>query len=53
MSFRALPILVSLLHTERVAGRAGICGLEMNLQTSVFGKNTVGLWLSNVVGILQ
>lgn len=40
---------VSLLHTERVQGCAGVCRLEMkpNLQTSILGKNTVGLWLSS------
>lgn len=36
--FHVLPLLVSLLHTERVQGRAGVCRLEMkpNLQTSAF-----------------
>ena len=49
VSFHVLHLLVSLLHTEHVQGRVGICRLEMkpNLQTSILGKNTVGLWLSS------
>lgn len=49
VSFRVLDLLVSLLHTERVQGCAGVCRLEMkaNLQTGILGKNTVGLWLSS------
>lgn len=49
VSFRVLHPSVSLLHTERVQGCAGVCRLEMkpNLQTSILGKNTVGLWLSS------
>lgn len=49
VSFHVLHLLVSFLYTERVQGRAGVCRLEMkpNLQTSVSGKNTVGLWVSS------
>lgn len=49
MFFHVLHLLGSLLHTEHVQGHAGVCKLEMkpNLQTSVFAKNTVGLWLSS------
>ena len=45
MSVHVLHHSVSLLHAEHVQGPVG--EMKPNLQTSIFGKNPVGLWLSS------